>query len=101
MTHERTELMLSEETVNESEGRFSTTPDGKYSSANEALARIYGFNSPEELIENITDIGRQLYLDPGRRKDGRVIWISENAREIRNSDGSLIGYVGTVVEVKR
>ena len=83
------------------EGIFQTTPDGHYLSANPALARIYGYASPQELINSIGDIERQLYVDDSRRedfirlmeqdgvvtgfeseihrKDGRVIWISENA----------------------
>src|SRR6185436_6530701 len=84
------------------EGIFQTTPDGRYLMANVALARIYGYNSPEELIGSVTDIGQRLYVEEGRRdefvrlmqehdtitgfesqiyrKDGSVIWISENCR---------------------
>ncbi|MCU0517358.1 MAG: PAS domain-containing protein [Oscillatoria sp. Prado101] len=80
---------------------FQTTPDGKYMSANPATARIYGYSSPEELIRTVRDIGQQLYVNPERRaeflrlmeerdtvegfesqvyrKDGSIIWISENA----------------------
>ncbi|MEW5859454.1 MAG: ATP-binding protein [Cyanobacteriota bacterium] len=87
------------------EGIFQTTPDGRYISVNPALARIYGYASPEELIAHLTDIKRQLYVDPNRRdeflyllqeqgsvsgfesqvyrKDGSIIWISENARAVR------------------
>jgi len=49
------------------EGIFQTTPDGHYLMANSALARIYGYGSPDELMANITDIGRTLYVEPGRR----------------------------------
>jgi len=42
------------------EGIFQTTPEGRFLSANPALARIHGYNSPEELIATITDIGEQL-----------------------------------------
>lgn len=87
------------------EGIFQTTPDGRYISANPALARIYGYASPEELIAHLTDIKHQLYVDPNRRdeflyllqehgsvsgfesqvyrQDGSIIWISENARAVR------------------
>ena len=89
------------------EGIFQTTPDGRYISANPTLARIYGYASPEELIAHLTDIKRQLYVDPNRRdeflyllqehgsvsgfesqvyrKDGSIIWISENARAVRQA----------------
>ena len=53
------------------DGIFQTSADGQYLSANPALARIYGFNSPEELIERCTDIAHQLYLDPSRRDEFR------------------------------
>lgn len=121
MTEGYTGLIVHEDSVQEDVGRFSSTPEGKYSHADETLARLYGFDSPGELMSSITDIGRQLYLDPGRRKefarlmrrdgfvshfespvrrkDGRVIWISENAREVRDDNGDLIGYEGTVVEI--
>src|SRR5207253_1341040 len=51
------------------EGIFQTTPDGRYLSANRALARMYGFDSPAELMASIGDIERSLYLDPRRRGD--------------------------------
>src|SRR6266446_8361864 len=44
------------------EGIFRTTPEGRYLMANPALARIYGYGSPEELIQSVTDIGRRLYV---------------------------------------
>lgn len=103
------------------EGIFQTTTKGEYLSANPALATLYGYDSPEELMGNITNIQRQLYVDTGRRKefarlmektgvvsnfespirrrDGSVIWISENAREIRSDAGVLLGYEGTVIDI--
>lgn len=103
------------------EGIFQTTPEGRYITANPALARIYGYGSPEELIAHLTDIAEQLYVDANRRrefrrqleqcdavrnfesevrrKDGTVVWISENARAMRDADGRLRHYEGTVVDV--
>ena len=90
-------------------GIFQTSPDGRYISVNPALARIYGYNTQEELMEQVSDIGRLLYVDPKRReefvglmqeqglvkdfesqifrKDGSVIWIAENARAVRDAQG--------------
>lgn len=101
-------------------GIFQTTPDGRYLNVNPALARIYGYGSQEELMARISDIGRLLYVDPTRRaefirlmqeqgvvkdfesqiyrKDGSVIWISENARAVRDADGQIQYYEGTVVD---
>lgn len=103
------------------EGIFQTTPDGHYLSANPALARIYGYDSPEDLMANITDIGARLYVDPRRRgdfvrvmeehdvvnafesqiyrKNGSVIWISENVRAIRDRKGQLVYYEGAVEDI--
>ena len=49
------------------EGMFQTTPEGRYIAANKALARMYGYESPEHLIESMADIGQQLYVDPAQR----------------------------------
>jgi diguanylate cyclase (GGDEF)-like protein/PAS domain S-box-containing protein len=103
------------------EGIFRTTPDGRYLDANTALARIYGFGTPQELIETLQDIRRELYVDPTRReefmrivkargsisgfesqvyrKNGDVIWISENARAVLDDAGNVEHYEGTVEDV--
>src|SRR6185295_932818 len=49
------------------EGIFQTTPEGRYLMANAALARIYGYTSPEELMSSVTNIGERLYVQEGRR----------------------------------
>jgi diguanylate cyclase (GGDEF)-like protein/PAS domain S-box-containing protein len=103
------------------EGIFRTTPDGHYLDANPALARIYGFDSPAELVAMLQDIRTQLYVDPRRReefmtvikargaisnfesqirrKDGEVIWISENARAVLDDHGGVSHYEGTVEDI--
>lgn len=103
------------------EGIFQTTPAGRYLTANPMLARIYGYDSPRQLMAQLTDIEHQLYVDPQRRKefrrllqereavwgfesrvyrrDGSTIWISESARTIRDANGRLLGYEGTVVDI--
>jgi sigma-B regulation protein RsbU (phosphoserine phosphatase) len=103
------------------EGIFRTTPEGRYVLANVALARIYGYDSPVELVASVQDIGKRLYVEPGRReefvrlmqkhdtlsgfeslvyrKDGIVIWISENCRAVRNARGRLLYYEGTVEDI--
>ena len=106
---------------NSVEGIFQTTPDGRYISANRSLARIYGYDSIEQLISDLTNIAGQLYVDQTRReefvrqiqltgsvaefesqiyrKDGSIIWISENARAVRDHRGVPLYYEGAVVEV--
>ncbi|NJL63279.1 MAG: PAS domain S-box protein [Methylacidiphilales bacterium] len=51
------------------EGIFQSTPEGRYITANPALARIFGFTTPEEVINYFTDISSQLYVNPQRRAD--------------------------------
>ncbi|HEY9729912.1 MAG TPA: adenylate/guanylate cyclase domain-containing protein [Chroococcales cyanobacterium] len=106
---------------NAAEGIFQTTRDGRYLSANPALARMYGYSSAEELIAQVTDIGQQIYVDPNRRtefiaamehsdgvsrfelqvyrQDGRMIWVSENARAVKDAEGRLLFYEGTVEDI--
>ncbi len=106
---------------NSIEGIFQTTPEGQYLSVNPALARIYGYDSPEALIASITDIKCQLYVDPRRRqefaeimhrhgtvsgfeseiyrRDQSIIWISENARAVRNAFGAIQYYEGSVEDI--
>jgi sigma-B regulation protein RsbU (phosphoserine phosphatase) len=103
------------------EGVFRTTPGGNYLLANKALARIYGYDSPMELMASIQDIANRLYVEPGRReefirlmqerdtlsgfesriyrKDGSMIWISENCRAVRDAQGELLYYEGTVEDI--
>jgi phosphoserine phosphatase RsbU/P len=103
------------------EGIFRTTPDGHYLLANIALARIYGYESPVELMASITDIAHRLYVEPGRReefvqvmqandtitgfeskiyrKDETIIWIAENCRAVRDAQGNLLHYEGTVEDI--
>lgn len=100
------------------EGIFQSTVDGRYLEVNGAMARLYGMSTPEELKRDITDIGRQIYLDPRlrdefkrrmdrdgevrameyqiRRKDGGVVWVAENCRAVRDELGNVLYYEGTV-----
>jgi two-component system sensor histidine kinase/response regulator len=127
-SHQRTEDALRQAEAkyrgifeNVVEGIFQTTPDGHYIAANPMLAKIYGFASPEALIASVGDISKQLYVDPNRRAefarlmaengvisnfesqtyraDGSIIWISENARAVRDGQGNLLYYEGTVEDI--
>ena len=103
------------------EGIYQTTPDGRYLAVNRMVAKIYGYESPAELMSAVKDIKFQIYVDPNRRgdfiglmqehevisdfesqirrKDGSIIWISENARCVRDSQGRLLYYEGTVEDI--
>jgi diguanylate cyclase (GGDEF)-like protein/PAS domain S-box-containing protein len=103
------------------EGIYQTSVEGRYISANPALTRIFGYESPEELMSSLAAVGRSLYVDATRRadferlmrevgavtqfesqvrrRDGSVIWISENARVVRATDGRAPYYEGTVEDI--
>ena len=102
-------------------GAYQTTPDGRFLTANDALARILGYDSSEDLVSSITDIAHQIHVDPGRReefgralqeqgvvhnfeaqayrKDGSIIWISLSARALRDASGALQGFEGILEDV--
>ncbi|MDB6029553.1 MAG: putative sensor protein [Verrucomicrobiales bacterium] len=125
-TQTKTALQSAEEKFrsifeNSVEGIFQTTPDGHYISANPALVRIYGYASTQELMGQMTDIQHQLYVDPNRRnefirimqekglvtdfesqifrKDKSIIWISENARAVRDQAGNILYFEGMVEDI--
>ena len=103
------------------EGIFRTTPDGHYLLANIALAKIYGYETPRQLMAGIQDIAGRLYVEHSRReefvrfmqesdvlsgfeskiyrKDGTIIWIAENCRAVRDAQGRLMYYEGTVEDI--
>jgi PAS domain S-box-containing protein len=117
----RAEAMYRSIFENATEGIFQTTVGGQYLSANPALAHIYGYSNPQELTQSITDIARQLYVQPRRRqelavylqeyglisdaesevycKDGSRIWISENIHIVRDELGQFLYYEGTVRDI--
>ncbi|MBZ8180235.1 adenylate/guanylate cyclase domain-containing protein [Oscillatoria salina] len=103
------------------DGIFQSTPEGHYLNVNPALARIYGYKSPQELIQSVENIDRQIYVDPNSReefkaaiaannsvsgfesqvyrRDGSIIWISETARAVKNDTGKLLYYEGIVSDI--
>jgi len=103
------------------EGIYQTTPDGRYLSANPALARMFGYASPEELVAQVTDLATQIYvraedrehltaalIDPGhvegfeaevRRRDGTTFWISINAHAVRDAEGRLLRFEATHTDI--
>jgi PAS domain S-box-containing protein len=101
-------------------GIFQSTPDGRILSMNQAMARIYGYDSPEEMIAGVPDLAHQAYVDPKHRddlrllmekngatqnfehealrKDGSKFWISMSAVAIREN-GVVVRYEGTGQDV--
>ncbi|MCC3406175.1 MAG: PAS domain S-box protein [Microcoleus sp. PH2017_10_PVI_O_A] len=102
-------------------GIFQTAGDGKYISANPALAELYGYASPAELIAAQPNFKNRLYVKPNRRsefialideygilsnfeseiyrKDGSIIWISENCRAVCDPAGNLLYHEGFIKDI--
>ncbi len=103
------------------EGIYQSSPEGRFISVNPALAQMYGYSSPDDLLNSISDIRTQIYVDPSYRepfvralaKDGfvrgfecqvfhqtgKIFWISEHAREVRDEKGKLLYYEGTIQDI--
>lgn len=103
-------------------GIYRSTPDGTQARANPYLVRLNGFETEAEQLASIRDIGTEWYVDPQRRaqfvaaieRDGEVtnfeseirrhatgehLWITENARALRDHDGNIVQYEGSVIDI--
>jgi|AVFP01.1.fsa_nt_gi PAS domain S-box-containing protein len=105
-------------------GIYQMTREGLYISANPALARILGYDSPQDLMRNVKNAHRAVYADPASRaafiktleergqahapevevvrKDGTHIWVSENARAVRDQENdrrAILYYEGSLEDV--
>ncbi len=104
------------------EGIFQATPEGRFISANPALARLFGFEDPDAIIREIKDIGKELYVRPEQRdtlqalmleqgaavsgyevrmyrKDGSTIWASIHARPVFDEQGRFIQVEGILTDI--
>ncbi|MFC1489708.1 PAS domain S-box protein [Candidatus Latescibacterota bacterium] len=106
---------------NATEGIFQSSPSGRLLNANPALAKIIGYDSPEEAIKNITNLSQQIYCDPSRRiefkklmaekgvvkkfefrskrKDGSIMYSSISAHEVRDENRKLLYFEGVIEDI--
>ncbi len=102
-------------------GIFTSTVAGRFVAVNPAMAEMYGYDSPEQMIEEVTDIARQTYADPAdrdefreqlerhgevsdlegrlRRRDGSVFWATRSARAICDESGTIVLYQGFTADI--
>jgi PAS domain S-box-containing protein len=102
---------------NSAEGIYQVSPEGRFISANPAAAHILGYESPEDLMGTVTDIGTQVYAYPedrdraigllrkdgffknfevqNRRKNGSIVWVSASVRAVQDNQGNVIFHEGT------
>jgi PAS domain S-box-containing protein len=106
---------------NSQEGIFRSTPDGKMIMANQAMAKMYGYESPEEMMASVTDVAHQHYVYPedrrklkemieehgfikgheaqNCRKDGSIIWISRTMHAVHDEKGQITYYDGIIEDI--
>lgn len=106
---------------NNPQGFFQFTSQGRFLNVNPAMAHIFGFDSPEEMIAQVTDINTHLHLSwenwkvfvdrlfrdgsvlnyeaQNFRKDGSLIWTSTNARVVRDRNGEVLYYEGFLQDI--
>jgi PAS domain S-box-containing protein len=102
-------------------GIFRTTFEGTFSAINTAFARISGYDTPREMMDAITDIGTQLYVNPKDRvrfmdilksvgmvkdfhvqfyhRNGSTRWVKMNAIAVRDLQGAVRYYEGTIEDI--
>ncbi|MGH6778604.1 MAG: PAS domain S-box protein [Bradyrhizobium sp.] len=103
------------------DGIYVTTPAGTLLNANPALARMMGYETPQQLIENVSDIARVVYVHPAardefqhlmqrdgvvrdfeyqvRQRNGGILWLSDSATAVRDGSGEIARYEGTVRDI--
>jgi PAS domain S-box-containing protein len=107
-------------------GIFQSIVEGRFLNVNPAFAQMYGYESPEDVINSVKDVASQLFCAPDtrtqivemamkhdrllsfenqyRRKDGSVFIGNLHMQVVRNKDGSvshLEGFVEDITERKK
>jgi PAS domain S-box-containing protein len=104
-------------------GIFTSTPQGQFLSVNPAYAKMYGYDSPEELVASVSDISSQIYASPDdrtsyfqlfdnteavvnyesrhKRKDGSIFWTSESVHLVRDHDGRVSHLQGFTLDISQ
>ncbi len=119
----RAERSFSDLFESATEGIFRSSPEGRFINVNEAMSKIFGYDTPEEMIREVTAISTQIHLSEesrrqftellerdgvvekfearNLRRDGSIIWTSTNARTVRNERGEILYYEGFVTDITK
>nr|WP_321512773.1 PAS domain S-box protein [uncultured Pseudodesulfovibrio sp.] len=106
---------------NATDGIYQCTIGGQFLTVNDAMTRYLGYDSPIDMIDSITDIRQQMWVNPHdrdifllelaqkgtlqnyerqiKRKDGSRIWVSENVRAIYDDNGTIEYYEGFLQDI--
>ena len=120
-TERRHESLYRELFLSASEGIYRSLPGGGFIDVNPAMARILGYGSPAELLLAHRNRARDIYVDQDLdqiehdrllaedrieqvrvqvyRRDGSMIWVSENARVVRDLAGAPIFFEGSLEDI--
>ncbi len=102
-------------------GIYQITAEGNFLSVNPALVKILGYESQEKLLREIHNVNEEIYIDKNARnaflarvastkaalgtetkvlcRDGSKIWISENMRAVKNDEGDILYYEGSIENI--
>ncbi len=102
-------------------GIFQIGLQGKFLNANPSMAKVLGYDSSEELTKGINNIFKQLFVYPEHRfkllsiltefdtverfetrlykKDRRSIWVTMNARAIKDEKGAVLSFEGFLMDI--
>ena len=102
-------------------GIYQSNPDGSFVRVNEVMANIHGYESAAAMMETITQIDKQVYVNAEDRTEfqrlisdrgevrgfeyqayqqsGKIIWLSENARAVKDERGQLDYYEGVIEDI--
>lgn len=108
---------------NAAAGIYQMTPEGLFLSVNPAMARILGYGNPEQILREVKNANETVYIDSARRqsfyrelerresihnhegqmrrRDGKIIWVNENARAVRDESGHILFIEGSIEDITR
>jgi diguanylate cyclase (GGDEF)-like protein/PAS domain S-box-containing protein len=102
-------------------GIFQTTPDGRPLNINRAMAEMHGYDSPKQLLAEVSNMALQLFVDPTRmdalrrmlgkesvvrgaevevyKRDHKKKWVLMNLRAVRDASGKIVLHEGTAEDI--
>ena len=101
-------------------GIYQSTVTGKFITANKTFASILGYHSPESLMESVSNITQQIYINPRdrqrminhlnkhdhcavevqvKRKDGAIAWVMNRVRAVRDDRGRVVYFEGVAQDI--
>ena len=102
-------------------GMFRVSRSGRPVGINRRMAQIYGYDAPEQFLAQVSNVARQLLVEPSQLKEwrstlestgvacgleaqaydreGQKKWLSLNIRAVRDNRGRLAHFEGTAEDI--